>query len=35
MPSYLHMLTTRALHFARSHARCGNDGSAIRSRGIP
>ena len=28
MPSYLHMLTTRALHLAGSHARRGKDGSA-------
>ena len=27
MPSYLHMLTTRALHLAGSHARRGKDGS--------
>src|SRR6266571_2088080 len=32
MPSYLHMLTTRALHLAGSHAQRG--GSAITPRGI-
>src|SRR5437660_11763677 len=34
MPSYLHMLTTRRLHLAGSHAQRGKDGSPITPRGI-